>query len=400
MNQLKTTFAIIVLAGVLYGVYVTLNSPVPSAHSHHQHGGIQPPAIDFGPASQSPSLPPDGGLSVSLPPLENQNLASRASNNVEISPPPANPNASAVYTAPDLRTTNDPPTPGIEQPPSDPPTFSPPPSDPPAATSPAETVPPLGPPTTELNATPPAVSDYSNPKLAAYSLKQAWSAVDLHVKDGKLREALAELSPFAANPHLTPEDRRQVLTWLDALAGKVIYGPDHYLSPPFKVTNRGQTLYDVSSTYKVPVQLLQNINSQTVSDPSVLLPGTELKVIPGPFRADVNLATGELTLYVGDLYAGRFAFTIGDERPQPGAYRVQQKQKDRTYIGRDGRQIAGGDAANPYGNCWIDLGKDVSLHGSGLSNGQGPALGCLSFSPQDAQDLYGILSVTSDVVIR
>jgi lipoprotein-anchoring transpeptidase ErfK/SrfK len=114
----------------------------------------------------------------------------------------------------------------------------------------------------------------------------------------------------------------------------------------------------------------------------------------------VNLAGGELTLYVGELYAGRFAFTIGDERPQPGTYRVQTKQKDRPYIGRDGRQIAGGDPANPYGNCWIDLGKEVSLHGSGISNGQGPALGCLSFSPQDAQDLCGILSVTSEVVVK
>lgn len=389
MNQLKTTFAIIVLAGVLYGVYVTLNTPAPSAsNSAQQLGGIQPPSIDFGPANQSPSLTGPGEPTVDLPPFENLNVVKPAANNVEVNPPPSG--ATADYVAPDLRTTNDPTTPAIETPPTDPPSFSPPTTEL-ASPDPA--------PPTDARPNPPS-SSYTNPKLETYKLKEAWRAVDLHVKDGKLREALAELSPFAANSHLAPEDRQQVLTWLDALAGKVIYGPEHYLSPPFKVTNRGQTLYDVSNAHKVPVQLLQNINSHQVNDPSVLLPGTELKVIPGPFRADVNLATGELTLYVGELYAGRFAFTIGDERPQPGTYRVQEKQKNRTYIGRDGRQIAGGDPTNPYGNCWIDLGKDVSLHGSGISNGQGPALGCLSFSPQDAQDLCGILSVTSEVVIK
>lgn len=401
MNQLKTTFVIIVLAGVLYGVYVTLSAPPAPSSSQDQIGGLQPPMIDFGPSASDPG-PPAGGRGVTLPPLENLNVASPASNNVEVTAPPVNSAANAVYSAPDVHSPADPQPPGIEQPSTDPPTFSPLSDAPPAANPPTDAAP--SPAFSNTETAQPPVSDagssYSNPKLEAYKLKHAWQAVDQYVKEGKLREALAELSPFANNPHLTPEDRHQVLTWLDALAAKVIYSPEHHLSPPFKVIHRGQTLYDVSNAYKVPVQLLQNINSHVVNDPSVLLPGTELKVVPGPFRAEINLSTGELTLYLGNLYAGRFAFTIGDERPQPGTYQVVQKQKDRAYIGRDGRQIPAGDPANPYGHCWIDLGREVSLHGSGISNGQGPQLGCLSFSPQDAEDLYGILSVTSEVIIR
>lgn len=385
MNQLKTTFAVIVLAGVLYGVYVTLNAPAPSTSHAHQHGAIQPPAIDFGTtnSARDPDVVPAPYFQ---PAPGGPGDQARGNPSPDLAP--------AGHLDPRIPALPPVEIPREEAPLTDAPTFTP----PGAEFAPANPAPSAPPPAITESA--PTTPGNYQPKLEAYNLKQAWAAVDQHVKDGKLREALAALSPFAASPHLTPEDRRQVLTWLDALAGKVIYGPEHYLSPPFKVTNRGQTLYDVSSACKVPVQVLQNINSQTVSDPSVLLPGTELKVIPGPFRADVSLAAGEMTLYVGELYAGRFAFTVGDERPQPGAYRVLQKQKDRTYISRDGRQIAGGDPANPYGNCWIDLGKDVSLHGSGLSNGQGPALGCLSFSPQDAQDLYGILGLQSEVVIK
>lgn len=389
MNSLKSTCVVLVLAGVLYGVYVTLNAPVPAPHDHnHPHAEVQPPSIDFGPASQAPSLPDSRTLgTVGLPSLTTTVPTASPAN---MAPPSTN--MTATFNAPD----STPNTAPSFEPIVDQPTPSP------AATPAAN---PPGPasaytlPTATSTTTSPSAAELS-PKLEATKLKWAWPKVEQHVKDGKFRDALAELSPFANNPHLTPEDRIAVYNWLDALAAKVIYGPEHYLSEPYRVNSRTQSLYDVADIYKVPVQVLQNINSQTVKDPAVLLPGAELKVIPGPFRAELTLAAGELTLFVGPLYAGRFAFTVGEERPAAGTYHVQQKHLARAYIGRDGRQIAAGDASNPYGNCCLDLGRDVSLHGSATTPGPGPALGCLSFSPQDAADLYGILSKDSEVIIK
>ncbi len=371
MNSLKSTCVILVLAGVLYGVYITLNSPPPTAgdRTSQQLAEMQPPSIDFGPASEAPALPQSGTSPVGLPPLmpQPQIIAPVVYDNVPL------PNA-----APDL---------AIDQPAPSGPAYAPP-GETPAAEAP--------PPVRES-----APNAAANPALEAYKLKEAWRAVERHVQDGKPRNALAVLSPFASNPNLTPEDRRAVFTWLDALAGKVIYGPEHHLHEPFRVTSKGQTLYDVAKVCKVEAQLLLNVNAQQISDPVVLLVGTELKVIPGPFRAELSLGAGELTLFVGPLYAGRFSFTVGDERPQPGTYRVQDKRRDRTYFSRDGRQqLAANDPANPYGGWWMDLGKEASLHGSAVTTGAGPALGCLSFSPLDAQDLYGILSLQSEVVIK
>ncbi|QDU25478.1 Putative L,D-transpeptidase YkuD [Anatilimnocola aggregata] len=399
MNSLKSTCVILVLAGVLYGVYVTLNGPEKSPSSslsQQQLTEMQPPAIDFGQgaANGQPSLPPliDSPPAAStIPVVDQQGIAPTR-------------DIPAYYPAPERS------VPPLVEPveatipetqPSGPAPFATEPSDPNAGSSTytqptySQPIEPSQPQTAPATPTTAATT----PALEAHKLKQAWLLVERHVQDNKFRDALAELSPFANNTYLTPAERQQVLTWLDALAGKVIYSNEHHFGEPHRVVGKTQTLYEVSSMYKVDAQLLMNINSAVVRDSAVLVPGTELKVIPGPFRAELSVAAGELTLFLGPLYAGRFSFTVGDEQPPAGTYQVREKSREKLYVGRDGRQLAANDPANPYGGWWLDLGNNVSLHGSPATAG-GPALGCISFSPQDAQDLASILSVSSEVVIK
>jgi hypothetical protein len=170
------------------------------------------------------------------------------------------------------------------------------------------------------------------------------------------------------------------------------------LQSPYVVRGR-ETLFDVAERLRVPAELLATING--VSDPRILLPGTELKVVPGPMRAEIALERGELTLFVGELYAGRFPISLGNEPPQPGEFSVQNKALDRTYVGPDGRTIPANDPANPYGQCWIDLGASACIHGSSLSAAPGTqSLGCISLSPQDARDVYAMLVPGSTVLVR
>jgi lipoprotein-anchoring transpeptidase ErfK/SrfK len=178
----------------------------------------------------------------------------------------------------------------------------------------------------------------------------------------------------------------------------VIYSTEHHVREPHKVGG-SETLMDVASRYSVPWQLLKNING--ISDPEVLDPGTELKIVSGPFRAHVNLAKGELTLFAGRLYAGRFPISVGqDPTPAPGDYLVRDKQIERTYYARDGRTIPGEHPENPYGNVWIDLGGEMCIHGSPPSTSRSnERLGCISLSPIDAADVFGILSQGSKVKI-
>ena len=227
----------------------------------------------------------------------------------------------------------------------------------------------------------------------------AWSRAQDEISRDKFRTALATLSPFFNSPNITEQETEQLLGLLDPLAAKVIYSREHLVEAPYRV-RQGDTLYDVATHYGVPWQLLRNING--IRDPDVLVSGTDLKVIPGPFRADVDLTTSELTLFVGDLYAGRFPISLGnDPTPNIGEFQIRDKRTDRAYYAADGTTLPAGHPENPYSNVWLDLGSEICIHGSAESPVRGTlARGCIGLSPIDATDVYGILSKGSTVVIH
>jgi len=388
VNTVKSAAVIVVLLVVLYGVYVALNKPdffsPPPAPAD-----VAPPLVEFGPTDPGPPHTVTPPLASGPPATSPADSTQRSVRGGEFQPstdpaslppptslpstaPPPDPTASAGA---DLRRSN---------------------FETPAATTTGSQAPPLD---ASAAAPPPAASappaNYA--ALTAYSLKRDFQEAEQLVADGKYRAALAKLSPYYNSADLTSADRGQLLAWLDALAAKVIYSREHLLAAPY-IVNKSQTLYDIANEYKVSWLVLHSINRQ-VRDPMVLVQGTELKIVPGPFRAEVNLATSELTLFLGELYAGRFPFTIGDQPPRPGTYQVHDKRRDQTFYGLDGRVIPGNDPANPYGGYWIHLGGEVAIHGSAISGGAQP-LGCISLSPKDAQDVNAILSLGSEVTIR
>jgi lipoprotein-anchoring transpeptidase ErfK/SrfK len=158
-------------------------------------------------------------------------------------------------------------------------------------------------------------------------------------------------------------------------------------------------LYDVAQQYQVPVVLLQRING--IPNPDAVWPGTSIKVVRGPFRAEVDIQRSELVLFLGKYYAGRFAISPGnDPSPQVGDYEVVAKQAGREYTTVDGGRIAAGAADSPYGKWWLDLGGNMCLHSSPDTIPAHGSFGCIALQPSEAEDVYGILSVGSRVLIR
>jgi len=400
VNTLKSAALVVVLLGVLYGVYVALSKPelAPGANqSPDAAGDVAAPLVEFGPApANAPqmALPP--------PPLVHESGNSAASLS-ETSPRTGtyqpNLEAGSLPTSTNVAPKSDPPL------------------DPTASSggelkrsayeAPTTATPdPVSNATHSVGVTPladSAAADLSpasgSSNVSAVALRRDWQEAEQLIANSKYKSALARLSPHYASGELPADQRAQLVAWLDALAAKVIYSPDHLVAEPHRV-RKGEVLFDVAKQYNVSWMLLQSINHRQVSDPMALVPGTDLKIVPGPFRADVNIATSEMTLFVGDLYAGRFPFGLGDQPPPPGQYKVVDKQQEqRSYYGLDGRIIPANDSANPYGGWWISLGGEVCIHGSPLT--QAPrTLGCISLSPQDAKDVYSILSMGSEVTIR
>ena len=217
------------------------------------------------------------------------------------------------------------------------------------------------------------------------------------IEQGQHYEALLNLSLEYNSPGISDEERQKLQVWLDPLAGKVIYSKEHLVGAPYQL-QAGETLRSVATKHKVPWQLLANINS--LRDPSVVQPGMSIKVVPGPFHAEIDIANNSLTLFAGRLYAGRFAITVNANNPPAlGEYKVNDKQPGHSFNAGNAQTLGPEDPQNPFGGIWIDLGGNVLIHGTSSSPGQSERLGCISLNAKDANDLYGILSLGSNVII-
>jgi lipoprotein-anchoring transpeptidase ErfK/SrfK len=396
VNTLKSAALVVILAGVLYGVYITLHHPPvapPLGMTQQDVDDLAPPQIEEGVGSQAAAdsaSDADRRALHDAPPLA-ENIPSLYGPGVV---PPAVPEST-------------------ESSPADPPAFpagrsvshtGPVPDDRASASVYSVPLPGEGAASSTASGASQTVPGYDaqavSRRLAVHTFKRDWEKARLQIDASEFRAALATLTPYHGHPDLPAEHQAQLVAWLDALAAKVIYSREHLLTGAYKVRGTQARMIDVAKQFGVSAQLLQNINADVVNNPNVLLPGTELKVVPGPFRAEVSLARHEITVYLNDLYAGRFPFSLGDEPVPPGQYQVQRKQTYPTYVSADGRTIAGNDPANPYGSICLHLGSEVRIHGSPAIGSGGKPRGCISLSPKDAEDLGGILTAGSVVVIR
>jgi LysM repeat protein len=132
----------------------------------------------------------------------------------------------------------------------------------------------------------------------------AWTAIQPSLNAGQLAAALKELSAWHDHPSLNAQEREMVDRLLGQLAGTVIYSREHRLAAPYQV-QPGDRLEDIAAKWKITPELLAKINGL---DPAatVLPPGQELKVVPGPFSAVLDVGGDRLTVLLDGCYAGSF----------------------------------------------------------------------------------------------
>lgn len=222
-------------------------------------------------------------------------------------------------------------------------------------------------------------------------------AIEL-ASSGKLREALLILSRYYDSPELSSEQHSDMIDLLDALSREVIYSPRHLVQSAYTAT-AGDTVESLALKHQITPELFNAING--LGNSKVLLNGTQVKVLSGPFRAQVSLSRNELTVFMGELYAGRFPVSFGtDPTPVEGTYEVIDRRRDRTYYGTGGKVIGATDNRNPYGGYWINLGQDLCIHGTPeMASDDLVGAGCISLAPLDAADVYNILTQSSQVSI-
>jgi LysM repeat protein len=227
--------------------------------------------------------------------------------------------------------------------------------------------------------TPRAQPAESQPKpLAAPTagFAAAWPMIQEALARNELTRAHLMLSQWRDDPSLTLQQRNEVLSLLDQLAGTVVYSTDHLLEPPHQVAP-GETLVTIAQKYGVPWSLLAKINS--IATPDAVKPGQSLKVVRGPFHAQVDANSGELVLLVDGRYAGRFPANLEGVAATGGTWTVGEKAPTGLVL------------------------RSESAPGATLALGAEPtpgAAGRIAVAARDAAELNDILSVGSTVTVR
>lgn len=274
-----------------------------------------------------------------------------------------------------------------------------------AATNPGPSVAPSSAFPTLPEAAPPkmpasgAGNDLTQPPPAARAaIEAAMARVQEHLDRNELPQALRLLTEWYEDPRLSAQQNEELVELLDQLAGAVVYSRQHLLAEPY-VVQPGDTLEAVAERYRVSWQLLAKING--LENPKQLRPGERLKVIQGPFEALVDVRRHELTLLVGDLYAGRFPIGTGRDGSTPmGSFNVLKKVVNPAWAGPQG-EVAPDSPANPLGGRWIDLGGGIGIHGTNdpASIGKSASEGCIRLGAPDIEDVFDILVEGSKVTI-
>jgi LysM repeat protein len=246
---------------------------------------------------------------------------------------------------------------------------------------------------------PPLASRMTSP------FEETMVAADESIASGQYASALLSLSKYYRDPNLPASDRGRMISLLDQLAGSAIYSHDFQLQAAHVVA-AGESLNTVAARYGLSPEFLSRVNGLVPTAP--LAPGTQLKVVQGPFRAEISLSAREITLFLGQYYAGRFSCAIGRDLPaQVTSLEVVRVEGPRPYVDyRTGEQIAAGDVKNPYGNRWIELQSSampgtagLGIHAYGAEVEASDTRGCISVSDSEASDLAVILAPGSRITM-
>lgn len=241
----------------------------------------------------------------------------------------------------------------------------------------------------------------SNSEFDTLDFNTAFAKAEELIQATEFGSALKLLSRFYRNDNLTGPQRQRLLPTLDALAGKVIYSNEHHLVPQPYVVGANESLVDIAGKWHVPAQLIYNVHQNALANPLTdIQPGTRLKMIPGPFRAEVDLRVKVMTMYLGDLYAGRFSIRVGiSGAPKPGEYQVVMKSKDgHAWRDSNGVDYPPGSPENGYGPNWIGLTGSLCIHEVADDAGDGHH-GCIGLNAKDARDVFAILADKSELTI-
>ena len=242
---------------------------------------------------------------------------------------------------------------------------------------------------------------------------------------GDLVAARALFNNALLTNQLAPSQASAVKGEITDLNRTILFSPKPFPSDPYQeqvAVAPGDLMSKIARRFNIPWELVSRVNDNL--DPRRMRAGQKLKVIHGPFHAEVSKGRYTLDLYLGGLpdpakeaagvshdasvlYVGTFPVGLGAEGSTPlGLWKVTPggKLKNPTYYSARGEGvIAADDPKNPLGERWIALEgiagdavgrRSYGIHGTidPTSIGKQASQGCIRLLNPDVELLYDLLT--------
>ena len=249
--------------------------------------------------------------------------------------------------------------------------------------------------------------------LAATTSTNLEEGLDL-LDSGQLVAARLQLSSLLRSGSLTENEAAQARGVLTDIADTLVFSKEIVADDPFVIEyiiRGGDTLSGIVQKMGLQVnwRFIQRING--IKQASGIRPGQNLKLITGPFHAQVDRDTYRIDLFQGDgsdqVFVRSYQVGLGEFNSTPtGLFKVRKNSKlvNPTWVNPRTRKFFSADnPMNPIGERWIGLEgieertKDLSglgIHGTiePETIGTQSSMGCIRMHSNDVAQVYEMLA--------
>jgi LysM repeat protein len=234
------------------------------------------------------------------------------------------------------------------------------------------------------------------------------------IQQGRFLEARALLTQAIDSGAISASQAVEARQMLGMVNEELVFGPEVFSGDQWAseyTIKPGDSLSKIVSRedLKIDWRLLQMING--LDRPEKIQVGQKIKILHGPFHAEVNKTNHQLDLFMGKGPERAFvkSYTVGlgqfDSTPT-GRFRVRKGQKivNPTWTNpRTGEFYPADDPENPIGEYWLGLeGLDSTnkgergfgIHGTiePESIGTDSSMGCVRLRDGEIDTIYALMS--------
>lgn len=244
-------------------------------------------------------------------------------------------------------------------------------------------------------------------------------------EQNRLVEARAIFNRALVDPRTSVRDRALIRDRMGVINETLVFSPTVVEGDPLAeayVIRSGDSLSKIAATANLGVdwRFLQRVNR--ISDPRRIREGQTIKLVRGPFHAEISKSEFRLDLYAdmptsaggGRVYIASYPVGLGEYSSTPvGAWVVR---KDSRLINppwtnpRTGEYFSADNPENPIGERWVGLeGVDattsqisgIGIHGTiePQSIGTDASMGCVRMLTGDVDVVYELLTEGGSTVV-